>query len=641
MAEQVFVAKRQSVRLLRADPVLLATACCLFLLLTSSIGSAVSGSQAVRGASFPSGREDFSTFHTMRRSESALQSCRCSDWARLSSALLRGRCAGSAGSTSILALRGGSSAGIDMEIDTMHERPESQQVDLRNVSVRWKGRSFAVSFDVLRPAGELKERLWELTDVEPDRQFLLGVYKQGQDADLPSLGIRQEQTLVLLGEPNLGSFAKAKGIPVGPEKLTAGMVLPDGLQRGFFTMARTDRETLFAMDPWRRKNIKGSAGSGGRGDGRMDDGPESSQEAGEEERNAGPDQLHQQTIQETLDLERYTVRSNDLGAVTVPQEFRHNLANLTVDEGDRLRQWINKTRDWRIQTKMDRALEANVNQSIYRQEGRRAMQAKIDTFSEREEKKLNAYGLSRIKSRMIAENARLIVENSDYLQNETTVKRLQPYLIGGMNWDDSARYVEEMDQIQALYQTSTKKKHLDARMQERYDRLMEDERHRQALEESGESSSDDEIPDKHWDVWIKMLKEHEAYPEYLASLDKPLDDIPRSHPCADELRQPNINFIDKVDRLQKRGELRDWVNFGWPDPHRLPNGLTNIGNTCYMAAAMQMLRAVPELMVSIKEWKRQSRGLDVADNLIGRLLPCARRFHIRIRIHARMIPSDM
>lgn len=641
-----FVAKRQSVRCLRADPVaVLATACCLSLLLTSRIGVAVGGSQAAGGARSPCGRMYCSKLHSIGRSESDLPMDRCLDLARLSLGLHEGRYAGYGGSPAILALRGGESAGADMEIDTVQEGSAGQKADVRDVEVRWKGRSIDVSFDVSRPAEELKQRLWELTDVEPEKQFLLGIYKQGQDVDLESLGVKQGQSLVLLGEPNRGSFARAKGMPTGPGKLTAGMVLPDGLKRGFCTMANTDKESLFARDPWRVKNMKRTVEAGAGGEGRMEDGSETSQECVEDERNAGPDQLHHQTIEETLDIDKYAVRSNDLGAVTVPSEFRHkNLTNLTMDEGDRLRQWINETRNWRIQTKMDRALEASVNQSIYREEGRRALQARVDTFADREEKKLNAYGLSRIKSRMIVQNAREIALKSDYLYNDTTAERLQPYLIGGMNWDDSARYVEEMDQIQALYHRASKQKYFDARMQERHDRLMEDERHRKALEESGEPSSGDEIPDEHWDVWIKTLREHEGYPDYLASIDKPLEDIPRSHPCADELRQPNINIIDKVDRLQKKGELRDWVNFGWPDPHRLPNGLTNIGNTCYMAAAMQMLRAVPELMLSLREWKRQSRGLDVADNLIGKLAPCARHLHILIRVgikHILMLPTDV
>jgi hypothetical protein len=49
----------------------------------------------------------------------------------------------------------------------------------------------------------------------------------------------------------------------------------------------------------------------------------------------------------------------------------------------------------------------------------------------------------------------------------------------------------------------------------------------------------------------------------------------------------------------RRRKLSEVVTFGWDRSDVLPVGLENLGNTCYMAAAVQMLRAVPELMRSV------------------------------------------
>lgn len=220
------------------------------------------------------------------------------------------------------------------------------------------------------------------------------------------------------------------------------------------------------------------------------------------------------------------------------------------------------------------------------------------------------------KSYMIAAKYKNIVHKTDFLYNETTYQSLKPFLIGGMNADDSARFIEDLDEMDSVYRDLDRKRCRDAVAQERYERMTEDENHRRAIEESAEPSTPDIRPDEEWQQWVDFLKEHPGYPQFKVEMAKPLKEVPKNHPCYDELVEIRVNPLEAIERSLKKGELRDWVNFGWPDQHSLPNGLLNIGNTCYMASAMQMLRAVPELMSAIKNWKRSGRGTDIGDNLI-------------------------
>jgi len=508
-----------------------------------------------------------------------------------------------------LTLRGGRSEGQGNEGEAM-EVDGSDGVGvvgeyggdgMRDVVVKWKGRSLAISINVNQPASLIKHTLWQLSEVLPEHQFLLGVYKQGQDTDLSTLGIKSGQSLVLLGDATLGSLSRE------------GVAPPEEPKAFVSTLGRFTKEEIDSLDTSpiavsRRKAARAQA-----------DGTSSTGLRGtsiEEEEARGDDLV--QTIAQTLDIDAST-RTKHLDQVpaTLPKEFwAKKLGNLTVEEGEQLKEWINKTRAWKIQTKMDRSLAKNVNLTRALREERRDIQRDIEAYVDAEEADLNTWGLSRIKSQIVSETALQMVASTDLLENVTTLNTWKRHLIGGMNFDDSARFIENIDEIEAYVDDAIRRDNHDAVTQMRYERLMEPELERRALEDPEEPSSQDQIPEEYWDEWIRVLKEHPYYPKYKADLAKPLQEVPPSFPMYEVLKRPRVDLIEKIERMQKRGDLRDWVNYGWHVADRLPNGLVNIGNTCYMAGAMQMLRCVPELMRKLKDWTRTTRNTDVTDNLL-------------------------
>jgi hypothetical protein len=107
------------------------------------------------------------------------------------------------------------------------------------VTVKWKLTTFELSIDLGQPIEILKLQLFSITNVLPLDQFLVGVYTPGQEnADLISLGIKNGQTLILLGEA-------APQIPTEPaDKQAPPETLPDLLGKSFFSLSRTTAAEL-------------------------------------------------------------------------------------------------------------------------------------------------------------------------------------------------------------------------------------------------------------------------------------------------------------------------------------------------------------------------------------------------------------
>jgi hypothetical protein len=116
---------------------------------------------------------------------------------------------------------------------------------MREVTIKWKTRSWYIQIDLGKPAQDIKMQIWQLTDVMPENQYLLGVYKRGQDVDLRTLGIQNDQSLVLIGEATLGSYEKHAGI-VRPVYTEPPAIIPSDAKRGFFSYARLTKDEVQA-----------------------------------------------------------------------------------------------------------------------------------------------------------------------------------------------------------------------------------------------------------------------------------------------------------------------------------------------------------------------------------------------------------
>lgn len=103
-----------------------------------------------------------------------------------------------------LALRGagesGEQSGTQMQVDTA--QPDDAHVSgAVDVTIKWKLATFPLRVDTGQSADVLKYQLYSMTQVPPEEQFLIGIYEPGQDADLKECDLKDEQTLILLGEP--------------------------------------------------------------------------------------------------------------------------------------------------------------------------------------------------------------------------------------------------------------------------------------------------------------------------------------------------------------------------------------------------------------------------------------------------------
>ena len=72
-------------------------------------------------------------------------------------------------------------------------------------------------------------------------------------------------------------------------------------------------------------------------------------------------------------------------------------------------------------------------------------------------------------------------------------------------------------------------------------------------------------------------------------------------------------------RPGRRRKLGDIITWGWEKGESLPIGMENLGNTCYMAAALQVLRAVPELVRGVMTSSGAGDGVEADLQVMSRV----------------------
>lgn len=288
----------------------------------------------------------------------------------------------------------------------------------------------------------------------------------------------------------------------------------------------------------------------------------------------------------------------DGAPTTLPREFWHKkVTDYTDEERARLKQWLADTRQWRISTKQAMEARNEAEAAAREEEELIARQNLVDEHVAAKEKELNAYGLSLERSREIALKGFDLfpLPYSEPETNETLLRiRADPELMkkelsGGLDPEGCPEWVEAMEW-------------LDGWVENRMD---------MTLEEAVRQHEEDEIKGAELDAQLAQESE-----------DSLLDYDQQDSGAVSREDEEGELVLDEdagpEGRPGRRRKLGDVVTWGWEKGESLPLGLENLGNTCYMAAALQALRAVPELVRGVLTSSGPSSGLepDLQDNLV-------------------------
>eukprot|EP00960_Hanusia_phi_P074218 768184-Hanusia_phi.AAC.2 len=463
----------------------------------------------------------------------------------------------------VTSLRGGSDR---MELDSFSANPSNvtNTTDVRKIAkifVKWKLETLEVTVDPDFPAELLKLKLYSLTGVPPEAQHLLGVYAPGANADLRELDIKEGQTLIMYGEPTGDKNAQDFDVEMSTEK-----TIPEKTHTSTFK-SFIENEIVGAR--WKEQ---------------MDDfSLESLLEEGKDTQSS-----LKMTTQEESDISvtmkdafRSKLSVPHETPLTLPKELQSKrLQDYTDEDRLLLRNWMNLTRNWRITTKeySARAEELKRNTTIKmkeEEEWKRSIQVEDEL-----EAKLEPYGLSYKKAKELSKEGMKVLLESDFLTNDETFDKYEHLMDPpALNFDDSPAFKNFTETLRKCALRAWATEMREAVLEEIEQDKLDEERNAIVEREYEENIGKEEI-----------FEDDDSVEDESIDGDLPSD----------------------------RRLLHEMCVWGWKISARTPIGLENLGNTCYMASALQMFRCIPELLQGIcsVESPQESRSHALTKNLI-------------------------
>lgn len=481
-----------------------------------------------------------------------------------------------------------------MEVDTGNATAEADDDDddvdhsKISVKVKWKTKTMAVDIAVDEPVDLLKLQIFSLTRVSPESQFLLGVYKPGEDVELSTKGIKNGQTLMLLGEPAAD----------GAAKVSSASILPDDRRRGFFSLGSTHKNTTTA-----RGNIIDSPEMIGT----LLGGPVASESYEPQEERAKMKEDRERLVGDAFNYDEVP----EDAPLTLPKEFwGKQVTDYTDEDREKLKLWLDETRAWRIRTKMMQEEEEREAEDAAEQAKVIDHQKKVDASVAAHEKHLNEWGLSQEQAGRIIERGIELLDTTDILTNETTYELYKDELAGpGLNYDASPRFHETFDVIDNFVHDRMEK--TNARALEDYQQWKV---YDQAMQAAIEAEEEEVEYDSHEATDVDTEDESSSEEKEETALEgEAMDDTA----TAVARKQSDEHTEEAKRRKEQKKAMAGMVAFGWKNEGRMPTGLHNLGNTCYMASAIQLLRCVPELMKGLWLYEHSAPSRDPAENLVA------------------------